>query len=176
MLAAAWLGTEARHLGLHIPQVAAAPQDSGGGGSDFPHLALSNMDGQPVDILAAFPGKSLLVNYWATWCPPCLAEIPSLMALKETVREQGIEVVLISLDFPENSGRLKKLMARYKLDNVDTLYMTQAAQWPLIGGQGLPITVLVSPEQKIISRISGAIDWSGQAGQDFIKSGITPSK
>lgn len=176
-LAMVWLAASAaRYFTAHVPTTVASMQDTGGAGGNFPLLALSNLGGQTVDIFSLYPGKFLLVNYWATWCPPCLAEIPSLLKLQETARAQNVEVVLISLDFPESPEKLKKLLARYKLDHVDTLYMVDTTQWPLIGGQGLPITVLVSPERKIISRMSGAIDWAGSDGQDFIRPALAASK
>lgn len=176
LLAVVWLGVAvARYYGAHIPSAVPA-LDIGGPGSDFPALSLSNLEGVPVDLFNLYPGKTLLVNYWATWCPPCLVEIPSLLKLEEQYRAQNVKVVFISLDFPESHEKLKKMLLRYKLDHVDTLYLTDTGQWSLIGGQGLPITVLVSPEKKIISRITGAIDWAGAAGQDFIKPAFVTTK
>lgn len=134
-----------------------------------PNLALKNLKGEDVSLLKAHPGKTLLVNYWATWCPPCITEIPSLLALKAKRQSETFDVVFISLDFPEKPDDLTKLMGRYKLSGLDTLYMTDAKQWSDLSGRGLPITVLVSPEGKIMSRMVGGIDWTGAMADDFLK-------
>ena len=135
----------------------------------LPALTLKNMSDEDVELLKAHPGKTLLVNYWATWCPPCISEIPSLMRIKAERQSDTFDLVFISLDFPKDAKELKTLMGRSNLKGIDTLYMTDARQWSSLGGRGLPITVLVSPEGKIISRMVGAMDWSGPAGTDFLK-------
>ena len=135
----------------------------------YPDLALKDMKGQNVDPLKDHPGRTLLVNFWATWCAPCISEIPSLVKIREERKSDSFDVVFISLDFPQDASSLKRLMARYNLGNIDTLYMTDAQQWPKLGGRGLPITLLVSPEGKVISRMVGALDWDSPAGADFLK-------
>lgn len=134
----------------------------------FPPLRLKNLQGEDVDLLRLYPGKTLLVNYWATWCPPCISEIPSLMALKKERQSADFDVVFISLDFPKDSKSLIQLMKRFHLEEIDTLYMADATQWSDLQGRGLPITVLVTPNGNIISRMVGAIDWSGEAGAHFL--------
>lgn len=154
---------------LHPAETETAGNDIPEGGEAFPPLTLKNLNGQDVDLLKAHPGKTLLVNYWATWCPPCISELPSLMKLKARRQSENFDVVLISLDFPKDTETLKNLMKRFGLAEYDTLYMTDATQWSSLKGRGLPITVLVGPEGQIISRIVGAIDWEGPAGDDFLK-------
>lgn len=134
-----------------------------------PVLALKNLKGEDVDLLKLHPGKTLLVNYWATWCPPCITEIPSLVALKAKKQSPTFDVVFISLDFPKNPESLIKLMDRNALAGIDTLYMTDAREWSSLSGRGLPITVLVSPDGQIMSRMVGGIDWSGPLADDFLK-------
>lgn len=134
-----------------------------------PVLSLKNLKGEDIDLLKAYPGKTLLVNYWATWCPPCITEIPSLQKLKAERQSATFDVVFISLDFPEKPEDLAKVMDRMALQDIDTLYMTDAKQWSALNGRGLPITVLVSPEGKIMSRMVGGIDWSGPMADDFLK-------
>lgn len=138
----------------------------------FPSLRLSNLAGEDINLFERHKGKTLLVNYWATWCPPCLAEIPSLLALQAKKKSDEFDVVFISLDFPENMETFQKRLARYKLETLDTLYMSDSSQFPMIGGRGLPITVLVGPDQKIKARMEGAIEWDGPAGEDFLERGM----
>ena len=138
-------------------------------GETYPNLALKNLSGQEIDLLKAYPGKTLLVNFWATWCPPCISEIPSLEKIRAGRGSATFDVVYISLDFPQDAAGLKTIMQRYGLGDLDTLYMSQVEDWSKLGGSGLPITLLVSPEGAVISRMVGAMDWGGPAGVDFLK-------
>ena len=133
-----------------------------------PALALKNMDDEVVDLQALQGGKTLLVNYWATWCPPCITEIPSLLKVKAARQSDQFDVVFINLDFPKDLASLKAMMKRMALDDLDTLYMTDARQWSELNGRGLPISVLVAPDGRILRRFVGGMDWTSEAGDDFL--------
>lgn len=134
-----------------------------------PTLALSNMKGEVVDLQHLQGNKTILINYWATWCPPCISEIPSLMQVKALRQSDNFDIVFISLDFPKSPEALQTQMKRIGLDHIDTLYMTDAREWSLLNGRGLPISVLVAPGGKIISRFVGGMDWMSEAGVNFLK-------
>lgn len=134
-----------------------------------PPLALKNMKGEDVDLGQIQGGKTLLINYWATWCPPCITEIPSLMQVRALRRSDKFDVVFVSLDFPKNPEALREQMKRIGLGHIDTLYMSDARQWSSLQGRGLPITVLVAPDGRILSRFVGGMDWMSEAGADFLK-------
>lgn len=138
-------------------------------GETQPSLALSNMKGEVVDLQQLQGNKTILINYWATWCPPCISEIPSLMQVKALRQSDHFDIVLISLDFPKDPEALRTQMKRIGLGHIDTLYMTDAREWSLLNGRGLPISVLVAPGGKIISRFVGGMDWMSDAGVNFLK-------
>ena len=64
--------------------------------------------GAPVDI-STMKGKVIMLDFWATWCGPCIAELPTVKKLYETYHDKGLEVIGISLDVPEAQGGLTKL-------------------------------------------------------------------
>jgi thiol-disulfide isomerase/thioredoxin len=66
----------------------------------LPDLSLVDLQGR-TQKLSNWPGRPLMVNFWATWCPPCRREIPLLIALRKQYAHEGLEVVGIAVDFPD---------------------------------------------------------------------------
>ncbi len=79
-----------------LPGVAVA-----GVGDPLPALALPDLDGKIVDLHARFAGKPLLINVWASWCGPCVKEMPELERFSREQGANGIQVVGLALDTPE---------------------------------------------------------------------------
>jgi thiol-disulfide isomerase/thioredoxin len=76
-------------------------------------------------IIAAHKGKVVLVDFWATWCEPCRAEMPQLVKLEQKMRARGLELVTISADEPEQEAAASKVL---KEDGVSgTAYLKKAA-------------------------------------------------
>jgi cytochrome c biogenesis protein CcmG/thiol:disulfide interchange protein DsbE len=78
-------------------------------GDKAPSLVLPTIDGRTLD-LAALRGKVVVVNYWATWCPPCRTEMPGLDAWYRARRSQGVEVIGVSADKPRDRDAVKRVM------------------------------------------------------------------
>lgn len=66
-------------------------------GQKAPDFTLNDINGKPVS-LSSFKGKVVLLNFWATWCPPCRAEIPSMNRLQEKLKSRGLVVIAVSTD------------------------------------------------------------------------------
>jgi thiol-disulfide isomerase/thioredoxin len=62
-------------------------------------------------LVESHRGKVVLVNFWATWCPPCLAELPDLVKLEQRLKSKGFQLVYVSADDPEESAKAKNVLA-----------------------------------------------------------------
>lgn len=135
---------------------AAAKIDRSQAGTAFPAAAFVDRADKPL-TLAAFKGTPVLVNLWATWCAPCLAEMPALDRL--AAREKGKLVVLpISQDM-EGWRAVDKFFAPGKFAAL-TPYLDQPTDWALaVGAKGLPVSILYDAEGKEVWRVNGPLEW-----------------
>ena len=111
--------------------------------------------------LADFKGKALVVNLWATWCGPCVAEMPTLAKLAAETRGQNVLVLPISLDHVEDRANAESFIAKrppLPFYN-DPKFALAYAMQP--GAQGLPTTYLIDAAGKVRAHVAGGADWSG---------------
>jgi len=69
-----------------------------------PDFTLSDLEGNPVS-LSDFRGKTVLINFWATWCPPCRSEMPAIKSVYQEYKDKGVEVIGVDLKESENAVR-----------------------------------------------------------------------
>lgn len=107
--------------------------------------------------------KLRLINVWATWCGPCVAEFDDLVTLNHTYRDRGLEFVSISADDPANKVKALKFLQRKQASGINYIYsgdnkykMIEAVDPKWDGA--LPYTLLVEPDGKIVYAHQGAID------------------
>ncbi|MBB1059614.1 TlpA family protein disulfide reductase [Marilutibacter spongiae] len=151
---------------------AAAPVDAAPdtpGSPSQPRLVVTTVDGAAYD-LAEHRGKWVVVNFWATWCKPCLKEMPELSAL-DAMREH-IEVIGLAyeeIETAEMQAFLEKHPVVYPIAILDTYAPPADFETP----RGLPMTYLIDPSGKVADRFVGpvtaheieaAIDQAGQDG------------
>jgi thiol-disulfide isomerase/thioredoxin len=121
---------------------------------DVPTLTIATVDGKQFD-LAAHRGKWVVVNFWATWCGPCLKEMPALSAL-DTMREH-IDVVGLAYEDTtpaEMQVFLKKHPVSYPIALVDVYDPPKDFETPA----GLPMTYLIAPDGKVAKRFVGPVE------------------
>src|SRR5271156_4170386 len=81
-------------------------------GQPAPALVAQELNGQTFD-LAAQHGKVVVINFWATWCPPCRKEMPALDAFYRKYHSQGLEIIGMSVDRPHDSSDVRSVMQSY---------------------------------------------------------------
>lgn len=139
-----------------VPKAAAGKIDRSQAGKAGPAAAFLDRADKPVR-LADFKGTPVLVNLWATWCAPCLAEMPALDRL--AAREKGKLVVLpVSQDL-EGWRAVDKFFAPGKFTTLKP-YLDQPNDWALaVGAKGLPVSILYDAEGRELWRVNGPLEW-----------------
>jgi thiol-disulfide isomerase/thioredoxin len=140
-----------------------------------PKFQMFNLQDKPETLPFGKGQPWRLVNFWAAWCPPCLTELPSLQALEAKEKNnKHFQVLLVSADMPVGAAELIYLMKQRNLQNVDTHYLKDFDTWQSFGIDGLPTTMLVSPEGKIVYTIVGGADWDSPGAIAFFKTVLPP--
>lgn len=115
-------------------------------------------------------GQWVILNFWATWCPPCIVEMPSLQKLQDIYAGRGVKVVAVSLDRNMNGKKLREFMSSYQFGAISGYY----GDWPTIKNQaeikGLPTTYILSPNGQAIGVYSGDADWVSDDAITFVES------
>ncbi|WP_088183395.1 TlpA family protein disulfide reductase [Sphingobium sp. Z007] len=135
-------------------------------GTPAPDFAFQNPDGGDK-TLQDFAGKPLLVNLWATWCAPCIAEMPTLDRIAATYGPKGLAVLTISQD---NQGlkAAKPFFAKHDLPHLKA-WADPENQLGFHYATGLlPTTVIYDAQGKEMVRVIGAMDWEGPAAKTLI--------
>ncbi|MCK5727275.1 MAG: TlpA family protein disulfide reductase [Thiotrichaceae bacterium] len=116
--------------------------------------------------LTDYRGKPVIVNFWATWCPPCREELPSMNRAWAKIKEQGIAMIAINVGESEES--VLTFNTDYPID-FTVLYDQQRQVLQQWGVTGLPTTFILNPQGKIIYRAVGAREWDAEALLDTVR-------
>ena len=118
-------------------------------------IDLYDINGKRV-VKPSFKGKVTLVNFWATWCPPCVEEIPMLNRLMHKMKQQPFE--LISINYAEDKYEIERFMQKVKVHFPVLLDKNGqfAQQWNVVS---YPSTFVIDKQGKIVYGVNAAIDW-----------------
>lgn len=135
-----------------------------------PATAFEDRDGNPV-TLASFPGQVILANFWATWCVPCLVEMPALNRLQQRLGSEQFKVITISLD-RKGYELIDPFFAENNIDALEA-YLDHSNKLSLeIGAIGLPTTVLIDARGRWLGRYIGDADWDSEGAVRFLEAAI----
>lgn len=166
VLASLWYGgspllrSEVGQRGLQSAMRVTAPAPPAGvkparRGDPMPRVSLPTLEGAAQDLGSAYAGRPLLINVWASWCGPCIEEMPELERYAQAQGSSGVQVVGLALDTPENiRWFLGRVPVSYPI-LIDTAGPADASVW-LGNTKGvLPYSVLVSAERRILKQKVG---------------------
>lgn len=108
-------------------------------------------------FLHDFKGKPVLINLWATWCAPCIQEMPSLAKLQQDYASQGLVVLALSED--ETLNLATDYYKKAGITNLTPYFDKEHAVYVALNTQGLPTSAIISAHGQILQRIEGPVDW-----------------
>jgi peroxiredoxin len=128
-----------------------------------PEFDLRDPAGKQV-ILRDLRGKVVFLNFWATWCPPCVEEMPAMEKLHQELQKDGL--VILAINFQEGPERVKAFLAEHKLTftallDSDGKVSAHNQAW------ALPVSVVINKRGEIAARAVGSKDWYSDEAREF---------
>ncbi len=155
------------------PQAPAAEADSGKGvdrahkGEAAPAVKFKNPDGGDFD-LSKFKGRPVLVNLWASWCAPCIKELPTLQQLEAAQADEGkLGIIAVSQDMAPQ-GSVDAFLGERDIGRFAAYHDPDMGLSSALGAQILPTTVLYDAQGKEVWRYVGDLDWTGPEAAKLI--------
>ena len=146
MLAACYSGTRPPRIGTAAPDFTVQDSDR--------KLTLSD-----------YRGKTVVLNFWATWCPPCVEEMPSLLQMQQRMKDKGVVVLAVSLD--EDESAYHKFLRDHGV-NVITVRDPALKSSDLYGTFKYPETYIIDRNGVLQRKFIGAVDWNQPEVVDFL--------
>ncbi len=131
-----------------------------------PDFGLPSLAG-PTVRLSDHQGKVVLLNFWATWCPPCRAEMPSMEKMYEAYRDRGLVILAISSD--RGGKSVVKPYVQERGLTFPVLLDPGGEVFAQYGVRGLPTSYLLDRRGRVFSADVGARDWSGKAARQVVE-------
>ena len=119
-----------------------------------PQLALKDLNGRTVR-LSRYRGKVVVINFWATWCPPCRAEMPDLIKYQREYAKDGLQIIGITYP-PEEEARVRTFATSLKV-NYPIVLGTREIKARFSSDETLPLTVVINRDGKVTEIISGIL-------------------
>lgn len=114
-----------------------------------------------------FDGQYLLVNFWASWCGPCVVELPSLEKLQKKFAGKGLEVIAISIDQGRNHAQIKEYLKNRYIGQFAAYWDDQENVQKSVYMRGIPTTYLLGPKGNVLHIFEGDADWADPVSIDF---------
>jgi len=143
-----------RGIGFAVLMILSAGTSVVGQQTVAPQFALKDLNGRTVR-LRAYRGKVVLINFWATWCPPCRAEMPDLVRLQREHARDGLQIIGITYP-PETKTQVRRFARSLKV-NYPIILGTRQIKARFSSEETLPLTVVIGRDGKVNDIISGIL-------------------
>lgn len=138
------------------------------GSTDY-NWSLKALDGAQISF-EQFRGKPIFLNVWATWCGPCVDEMPDIQALYHSMKQENAAFVLVS---EESLDEVKSFVEEQKLDA--PVFVSGGELPELFETRGIPATFIIDAQGTVVFRRTGAAGWNNDACRNFLRELLPPS-
>ncbi len=142
---------------LVVVAACSKPEEAPVEGKHAPDFTLNDLAGRPV-ALSSLQGKVVLLNFWATWCPPCREEIPSMVRLNQAMQGKNFQMLAVSID-EGGKNAVSSFFAKSGV-TLPALLDTDGKVAKRYGTTGVPETFVVDSKGVILKKVIGAMDWT----------------
>ena len=136
----------------------------------LPELAFTDAEDKPL-TLAGYKGKAVLLNFWATWCAPCVKEMPSLDRLQAEMGKDKFVVLPLSLDGPSRP-KVAPFYADRKLANLGIYFDKGKKVLGVLDVSVLPTSILIDAQGRELGRLEGEADWDKPEALALMKAAV----
>jgi len=131
----------------------------------LPDIKIKNPEGRDIS-LDTYAGKPLLINFWGTWCPPCIVELPSLQRFRDHYKGD-LTVIGIAVEPQKTHAEVKDFLKKRELDDF-AAYMDDGGRMAgALRAVGLPTSFLIGSKGEILYVFEGEADWASPATKEF---------
>ncbi|WP_299621067.1 TlpA disulfide reductase family protein [Pelagibius sp.] len=139
-----------------------------------PSVAFETLQGAPVS-LQEFKGELVLVNFWATWCAPCIREMPGLERLHQAFKDEGFLVMAVSQD-RGGAAKVVPFLERLGLDELPVFLDRKGALARAFALRGLPATFLIGRDGAVVAGMTGPAEWDSPEAMALIRHYLGPQE
>jgi thiol-disulfide isomerase/thioredoxin len=134
----------------------------------LPELLVRTKDGGKRSLAGA-SGKLLVIHFWATWCPPCVEELPGLLAFSREIKSRkDVELVAVSVD--DDFRTVETWLRKRKAEDLPIALDPDRAAAKKFGTEKFPETYFVSPKGEVLDHVAGPMDWRSKDVREKIAS------
>ena len=142
-------------------------------GQPFPKVEISDPYGSPTDLKDKFGGPPVLVNLWATWCAPCVKELPTLDRISG---DQGMATVIAVSQDSGPHASVAAFLTKLGVFELQPYHDPKMSLTDALGAQVLPTTILYDGEGREVWRYVGDLDWTGPEAAKLLAEGAASTR
>lgn len=136
-------------------------------------LNFAGPDGE-TQTLEDYKGKTVLLHFWATWCAPCVEELPTLQALQQERAGAHFVILPVALDYNVPHTQVGKFMKKHGAGDLPVFLVPQNdPSWDTLTGFALPTSFLIGPDGRVLYKMVGDADWTAKSSLAFIDNLLT---
>ena len=132
-----------------------------------PAMQLQEYEGKAFN-LETYRGRVVVVNFWATWCSPCIREMPSIQKLSKLLSKESFAVLALSQDI-QGWSKIRPFIQKYQLNDLPIYNDPKLSGAKKFAVKGLPTTILLDRDGRELGRLLGHAEWDSKEAIDLIK-------